>query len=447
MARVVVVGAGLSGLAAAARLARLKHDVVVCERGSGPGGQAGRYERDGFAFDTGPTTLTMPASYRDLFVKTGKTTPIENYLDLRPVEPAVRWTFLDGTRIDVPNASQGGRMEAIGATFGPEAARAWEEFLFCGEAVWTRFRQGLLHGPPQLSGRRFRVPAEEKAILADLNPEETYLKLTQRHLGRWPLLVQAAESWPLRLGSDPFHAASGMVIWPWLEATFGLWAPVGGVRALVDVVAERARSRGADLRYDTEVSGLDVQGGKVTGVRLRDGSALPADIVVAAVDDAVLAAWSGTAGPEEERRSHRGITLLLALHEPDDGPFVELILPHYGEETALVVTRAQAPADCAAYTVTANDPGQGGVSAPAVIAWLDQAGLDVSRRLLWQEYRTSEGAMGGAALHGRTGLIRPPNATPIEGLFHVGASAHPGPGIAFAPLGAALVADAVGRAR
>ena len=446
MARVVVIGAGLSGLAAAARLARLKHDVILCERGSGPGGQAGRYERDGFAFDTGPTTLTMPASYRDLFIKTGKTTPIENYLDLAPVEPPVRWSFADGTRVDLPNASPGGRMEAIGAAFGPDAAQAWENFLRCGETVWTRFRQSFLHGPPQLSGKRFRVPAEEKAILADLNPAETYWKLTQRHLQRWPHLTQAAESWPLRLGSDPFFASAGMVIWPWLEATFGLWAPVGGVRALVDVVAARARSRGAELRYDTEVTGLDLDDGKVTGVRLRDGSLLPADIVVAAVDDQLLARWTG-GGESDAERTHPAVTLLLALNSPDDRPFLELVFPHPGEDTAFVVTRARAPEGCAAYTVTANDPGQGGVSAPALISWLDQAGLDVSHRLLWHEFRTWDGAMGGPSLHGRTGLVRPPNATPITGLFHVGSAAHPGPGIAFAPLGAALVADAVGRAK
>lgn len=444
MARVVVVGAGLAGLSAAARLARLRHDVVVCERSNGPGGQAGRYERDGFAFDTGPTTLTMPASYRDLFVKTGKTTPIENYLELAPVE-SVRWCFADGTRVDLPNASQGGRMEEIGTAFGPAAARAWEDFLVCGEGVWTRYRQGFLGGPPPLSGKRFRVQAQEKAMLAELNPDESYWKLTQRHLQPWPHLVQAAESWPLRLGSDPFFASAGMVLWPWLEATFGLWAPVGGVRALVDVVAERARSRGADLRYDTAVDGLSLQGGRVAGVRLRDGAVLPADVVVAAVDDHVLAGWSGT--EKSVDRSHSAVTLLLALDEPDAGPFVQLVFPHPNSEKVFVVTRADAPEGRSAYTVTANDPGQGALGAPTLIAALDGAGLEVSRRLLWHELRSFDDAMAGPALHGRTGLVRPPNATAVPGLFHVGASAHPGPGIAFAPLGAALVADAVGRAR
>lgn len=70
MAEVVVIGAGMGGLAAAARLAALGHDVSVFEQGKHPGGKVATYRRDGFAFDTGPSLLTLPAVYRDLFLKT-----------------------------------------------------------------------------------------------------------------------------------------------------------------------------------------------------------------------------------------------------------------------------------------------------------------------------------------------------------------------------------------
>src|SRR6185437_10448374 len=147
MARVVVVGAGVSGLAVAARLARLRHDVVVCERSPGPGGQAGRFARDGFTFDTGPTLVHMPAGMRDLFVKTGKTAPLDTVLELRPAEPAVRWQFADGTVVDLPNATRAGAVDALTAALGPAAARGWDEFLAEGEEVWQQFRQGFLTGP------------------------------------------------------------------------------------------------------------------------------------------------------------------------------------------------------------------------------------------------------------------------------------------------------------
>ncbi|MGI8697548.1 MAG: NAD(P)-binding protein, partial [Mycobacteriales bacterium] len=101
MARVVVIGAGVGGLAAAARLARLGHSVTVCESAAGIGGKLGSYERDGFRFDTGPSLLTLPAIFRDLFIKTGK--PLESVLDLVPVEPLTHYLFADGTHFDAPN--------------------------------------------------------------------------------------------------------------------------------------------------------------------------------------------------------------------------------------------------------------------------------------------------------------------------------------------------------
>ncbi|MGQ0844917.1 MAG: phytoene desaturase family protein [Sporichthyaceae bacterium] len=468
----VVIGAGLSGLAAAARLARLKHDVVVCERSPGPGGQAGRFERDGFAFDTGPTTLLMPASYRDLFVKTGKTTPIENYLDLQPIEPAVRWRFADGTVVDLPNASRAGTMDAVSAAFGAKAATAWDEFVRCGEGVWDRFRKGFHDGPPVLSGKRFRVPAEEKAALEALNPARSYRELTQRHLGRFPHLEQVAMSWPARLGTDPPFASSGTVLWPWLEQTFGVWAPVGGIRALVDVVVQRALSRGAEFRYATEVTGLHLHGGTVQGVRLADGDMLPADVVVAAVDDRTLGHWLASSPLPLRSEGRSAFTMLLALDGVDEGPSAQLSLSSTVYDWNPTITRAEAPPGCSAYTVSSPEDLHGKLENGAwdwtdqteterrtasLIQHLDDRGFEVTRRLLWAEIRTPhdlaqtvgspDGAIGGPALIGREGLVRPPNATGVKGLFHVGAAAHPGPGIAFAPLGAALVADAVGRAR
>ena len=75
--RVVVGGAGVGGLAAAVRLAAAGHAVTVLEQAAVPGGKAGRLERDGFRFDTGPSLLTMPWVLRDLFAATGA-----------PLEPA-----------------------------------------------------------------------------------------------------------------------------------------------------------------------------------------------------------------------------------------------------------------------------------------------------------------------------------------------------------------------
>ncbi|MEV7028319.1 FAD-dependent oxidoreductase, partial [Kitasatospora sp. NPDC093558] len=112
MARIVIIGAGMSGLAAASRLATLGHRVTVCEASGTYGGMVGRYERDGFAFDTGPGLLTLPAVYRDLALKTGRE-PLEELVELAPVDPESRHLFPDGTALALPNASRGGVAQAL----------------------------------------------------------------------------------------------------------------------------------------------------------------------------------------------------------------------------------------------------------------------------------------------------------------------------------------------
>jgi len=98
MARIIVVGAGMGGLAAASRLATLGHRVTVLEAAGTHGGQVGSYRREGFGFDTGPGLLALPAVYRDLALKTGRE-PLEQLVGLRPVDPESRHLFPDGTEL------------------------------------------------------------------------------------------------------------------------------------------------------------------------------------------------------------------------------------------------------------------------------------------------------------------------------------------------------------
>ena len=133
VARVVVIGAGMGGLAVAARLATLGHQVVVCEQAATWGGKLGTFARDGFGFDTGPSLLTLPAVYRDLFVKTGK--PLEDSVELLPVDPVARYRFpaVHGTTSPgwtCPNASRARLRSSAGPdALGPGAGADWDRFL------------------------------------------------------------------------------------------------------------------------------------------------------------------------------------------------------------------------------------------------------------------------------------------------------------------------------
>jgi phytoene dehydrogenase-like protein len=100
MSRVVVVGAGVGGLAVAARLRVKGHDVTVYDQAPRVGGKLATHLRDGFAFDTGPSLFTLPAVYRDLFLKTGA--PLEDEVDLQPLDPAFGYHFADGSTAVLP---------------------------------------------------------------------------------------------------------------------------------------------------------------------------------------------------------------------------------------------------------------------------------------------------------------------------------------------------------
>ena len=140
MARVVVVGAGLGGLAAAARLAALGHAVTVVEQAPQVGGKLGWWVRDGHAFDTGPSLVTLPQVYRDLFTATGGR--LEDAVDLVRLDPAVGYRCADGTALTVP----GRRADvpaALDAALGEGAGRQWSTLLDRAERMWA-ISEGLI---------------------------------------------------------------------------------------------------------------------------------------------------------------------------------------------------------------------------------------------------------------------------------------------------------------
>ena len=137
----VVVGAGLGGLAAAARLAAGGHRVTVLEQAPEVGGKLGWFARDGHGFDTGPSLVTLPQVFRDLFAATGA--PLDDVLDLVRLDPAVSYRFADGTRLAVP-----GDLERVRTALGPE----WAAFLDRAAEMWRGTEQPFLRSP--LEGAR-----------------------------------------------------------------------------------------------------------------------------------------------------------------------------------------------------------------------------------------------------------------------------------------------------
>lgn len=280
MARVVVIGAGVGGLCAAVRLAAAGHRVTVCEAAAAVGGKLGLLRRSGFRFDTGPSVLTWPEVFEDTFAAAG--VRLADHLQLERVAPAFRYRFADGTWITVPDGSPQRVAEAFGDQLGAAAAQDWRAFSEHAEALWHAVREPFLcrplGGPADLlrHSRRLRD-------LRRIAPWRTLRGTGTRYL-RDPRLRTLLDRYATYSGSDPRRAPAALAVVPWLEQAHGVWYVRGGLRGLADTLAERAAAAGATIRLATPVTKVCVAGDRVAGVRLANGRALAADVVVCNAD-------------------------------------------------------------------------------------------------------------------------------------------------------------------
>jgi len=269
---VVVVGAGLSGLAAALHLAGRGRQVTVVEREEFPGGRAGRLDLDGYRIDTGPTVLTMPDLVDETLAAVGDS--LGNRLDLVPLAPAYRARFADGSEIDV-HSDADAMTEAVHAFAGPSEAdgyrrlRAWLTELYRTE--FDRFIAANFDSPLSLLTPQ----------LARLVAMGAFGSLDAR-IGRFltdERLRRVFSFQSLYAGQSPQHALAVYGVIAYMDTVAGVYFPRGGMRALPDALAAAAADAGVRFHYGTEVTALARSGSRVTAVETGGGS-LRADAVV-----------------------------------------------------------------------------------------------------------------------------------------------------------------------
>ncbi|MFB7032258.1 MULTISPECIES: phytoene desaturase family protein [unclassified Streptomyces] len=469
MARIVVIGAGLGAMAAAARLAVAGHRVTVYEQGPTHGGAVGRFARDGFAFDTGPGLLHLPAVYRDLFVKTGRE-PLEECVALTQVDPAARHVFADGTRVDLPNASRAGTVAALDAALGAGAGERWGDFLTRAREAWDRTRRPLLEEPQPADPAplaREPYPAPKAGLLR--RPTRTLAQVGAREL-RDPRLAALLDAYAWTYGFDPADAPASAAVLPYMEQTFGSWYVAGGLRALADAVYERCRQRRVEFVFDAPVVDVLEKEGRAVGVCLAGGEEVAADHVVSGAPvpalyrDQVVEWDRGEEWPRHQVLGTGRVTVCLALRGAREADVVHRTVVHAeGGRPTVTVLRPDDPAlrpdaDHEAVTVTATvrtdpdpDP-EWEAFADGMVEAAGRAVPGLRERLLWRHVRTPEdvrrdtGAaeVPGPALAGAGGRLLPAgNRSPLPGLYFAGGWSHPGGGLAHAGMSGALVAGLI----
>jgi len=488
MARVVVVGAGMGGLAAAARLRVKGHDVLVLEQGPRAGGKLDRYSRDGFVFDSGPSLLTLPAVYRDLFLKTGA--PFEECVDLQPLDTAFGYRFADGASLDVPGVDPGRIAQAMGAQLGGRAQQDWNDLMVRAGEVWRITRGPFITSPLAGAGTLIKLATDPREVRA-VAPFTSLRRLGRHHLAD-PRQVTLLDRYATYQGSDPRRAPAALMTIPYVEQAFGAWHLGGGIATLADALTARCRDRGVELRTHTDVARIVTNPDGVSGVRLTDGEHIDADIVVANVDATAL--YADLVDDPRARKplrtvqratpslsgfvimaAVRGRTANLRHHNvwfPADYD-AEFDAVFGGRPVADPTIYACVPDDprmrpdddSESWFILVNAAREGLVNwqeqresyADHVLDVLARRGVDLRSRILWREirtpadlqqrYRAPGGSIYGTSSNGmRAAFLRPANISPIPGLYLVGGSSHPGGGLPLVGISADIVAETIGRA-
>jgi phytoene desaturase len=279
--RVVVIGAGLAGLATACHLVGRGYQVSVVERESVPGGRNGLLVRDGFTFDTGPTVLTM----RDLVADALRAvdTEIGDVLPMRRLDPAYRARFADGSTIRV-RAGRDAMRQEIAETCGSVDAAAFDGFVDWLQDLYVTEM-------PHFIARNFDSPLD---LLARPRAAAHLVRLggfgrlgsALRRRFRDERLHRLFGFQAMYAGLAPDDALAIYAVITYMDSIEGVWFPVGGMHALPVALATAAEKAGAEFRYHcavTEVLRRRDTGG-VAGVRLDTGEAIAADAVVCTVD-------------------------------------------------------------------------------------------------------------------------------------------------------------------
>ncbi len=437
MSRIAVVGGGLGGMAAAARLAKLGHQVALIETSGQLGGALSAVHQDGYTWDAGPTWTLLPAALRDLFRKSGR--PLEKELgtDLEPLPVLREHRFADRTSVLLPGGSRADQIAAF-EELGTGLGEIWAKHVDVYGPVWDVLRRNYVEVPwaPRTKGA---VPKELDSMF-DIR-ETLHRRL--RHAFRDERLALVAGHAVIAEGHDLRNVPSWVGVNVYLEQCFGGWrVPGGGMHRIADLLAARLELRGVDVRTGVTVDDLVLREGRVVAVRTSAGEA-DADAVVVAIDPRRLPALA----PHVQRTMPAIPPVVSHVGLAGDVPVLEHELVIHEEPLLTVRPGGTAPDGGTAWTVH----GRGKIAEDLLDALARHkidirenvvTRVDLSPRDLVEQWH---GSPMGVLWQGRSTVrSRLGPETPIPGVYAAGAHAAPGAGVPFVTQSAALVAELIG---
>ena len=500
-ARIVVVGGGLGGLAAAAVAAARGHRVTLLERNPWLGGKAAVLHLDApegagrFRFDMGPTILTVPRVLRRIYAEAGRDQARE--LPLIRLDPQWRCFFEGGTRIDLQENvdAMAGAMEAFAP--GRKLGEGYRRFLGVARHLHDISERFFFWRPVEglqdtLNWRSNLDPRMMRDVLS-LRMGRSMARVVRGHVPE-ERLAQMLDHFCQYVGSNPYMAPAVLCSIGDMQISEGVWYPVGGTRAVAEGLAKLAGELGAELRPGVQVTGFDIEAGAMRAVRTAGGECIPCDAVISNMDAirTYRELVGGEAGARYARRFEpacSGVVLYLGLRRRY--PHLahhDFVFSRDAEEEFDAIYRKGEPApDPTAYLAapSATDPSvapDGGEALYVLVhtPWLRphhdwtrifpeyrqrildklkrSAGLeDIEERIVVERHLTPadiharymplDGAIYGLASHGAfLGAFKPGNRSrAVRGLYLAGGAAHPGPGMPMVMMSGWIAADALDR--
>lgn len=267
----VVIGSGFGGLAAAIRLGARGYRVTVLERLDEAGGRAAVFRQDGFTFDAGPTIVTAPFLFEELWRLCGRT--LADDVELRAVSPFYRIRFDSGETFDYSGDPAAMRAEV--ARFRPGDVAGYERFMKASEAIFRVGFERLGH----IDFASWRTMARIVPDMMRLRSYRSVYGLVSSFISD-PRLRVVMSFHPLLIGGNPFAASSIYALIAFLERRWGVHFAIGGTGRLVQGMVRLIEGQGGVVRCGADVRSIALADGRATGVRLASGEAIAADIVV-----------------------------------------------------------------------------------------------------------------------------------------------------------------------
>lgn len=487
---VVVIGAGMGGLAAALELSAAGFAVDVLERAASPGGKLREVQVDGPGgsqpVDAGPTVLTLKPVFDSLFAAAG--TRLDQHLQLEPADVLARNVWADGSVLDLHRDPER-TADGIGRLAGAAEAQGFREFLARAARIHDALQDSFIRRPsPSFPGLLWRTPIADQLRLS---PYSSLWDALGRHF-RDPRLRQLFARYASYCGSSPYAAPATLMLIAHVEQQ-GVWLVPGGMHRLATALVTLASAHGARFHFGAEATGIRTERGRVARVHLASGDTLPAQAVVVNAD--VSAVANGLFGREAAgtvpdtpaaRRSLSAVTWCLrahasglplvrhtVFHAPESrSEFADALGNHRLPRAPSVYLCAQdrggadeSPgADPERFLCVVNAPANGDAGPPdsaaladlerAVFGLLERCDLRLKRdpRQAVQTtpadfarlYPATGGALYGPVSHGwRASFRRAGVRSRLPGLYLAGGSVHPGAGLPMAALSGQLAAWAL----